>query len=176
MILYLLFGKKSLCIKTNAVYKNMVQQGTSTFNGDISNFQVMSCVYGPSLIESSVSEVNNYFVKYLYIHFFKLLKTFKWQVVRQMSIQVEGTYPNEDDILVNAQISDTFIRLTAGTVQLLQKLFGSNKVSTPSSFQINTLKNYSDVWKPKNIDAQNFWFLKPGMTSCYTTERNAKIA
>lgn len=63
--------------------------------------------------------------------------------------------------LIDVNISNIFVRLTAGTVELLTKIFGSIGASTSTDDEEQTPENYSDAWDTKNVEKQNFWFLRP---------------
>lgn len=79
-----------------------------------------------------------------------------------MSVTVVWNCSQITGSLIDVNISNIFIRLTAGTVELLTKIFGSIGASTKTVEEEKELTNYSDAWDTKSITSQDFWFLRPG--------------
>ncbi len=84
------------------------------------------------------------------------------QVISPMSITVVWNCSQITGSLIDINISNIFVRLTAGTVELLTKIFGSIGASTKTVEEEKELTNYSDAWDTKSIAGQDFWFLRPG--------------
>lgn len=106
--------------------------------GTISNLKVTSCIYDPKVREKSSAEV-----------------------ISPMSITVVWNQSHITGSLIDVNISNIFVRLNAGTVELLTKIFGSLSTVSVDLEENKTIENYSDAWDAKEISSQNFWFLQP---------------
>ncbi|CAL8090191.1 unnamed protein product [Orchesella dallaii] len=129
---------KALLLNCEVVFKQTDSDGKSNIMGTISNLQLNSCIYDPEVRESSSAEV-----------------------ISPTSITVVWNSSQTTGSLIDVNISNIFVRLTAGTIELLAKIFGSMGGSNDDENAQPEMVNYSDVWDVKEVSKTDLWFLKP---------------
>ncbi|ODN02737.1 Vacuolar protein sorting-associated protein 13A [Orchesella cincta] len=129
---------KALLLNCEVVFKQTDADGKSNIMGTISNLKLNSCIYNPTLRESSSAEV-----------------------ISPMSITVVWNSSQTTGSLIDVNISNIFVRLTAGTVELLVKIFGSIGATKIDENALIEKVNYSDIWDVKDANKLDLWFLRP---------------
>jgi vacuolar protein sorting-associated protein 13A/C len=112
--------------------------GRSNMMGVVENFKLCTCKYNAENRYESMAEV---------------ISPTSVNMVLNTS-EVFGT-------LIDIHISDIFIRMTAGTLELLLNVVSTIGAKKASGKTDDEKKNYSDLWLAKKNEDMKFWFLNP---------------
>jgi vacuolar protein sorting-associated protein 13A/C len=112
--------------------------GRSNMMGVVENFKLCTCKYNAENRYESMAEV-----------------------ISPTSVNMVMNTSEMVGTLIDINISDIFIRMTAGTLELLLKIVGTIGASGASGETDLEKKNYSDLWLAKKNEDMKFWFLNP---------------
>lgn len=126
----------ALLLHCEVALKQQELNGRSNMMGTIGNLNLSTCNYDVDDNHQAIAEV-----------------------ISPMSITVVMNNSEAVGTLIDVNISDIFIRMTAGTLELLLKIVSTIGSSADAASAKTDGKDYSDLWDIKRNDEMNFWFL-----------------
>ncbi|CAG7785731.1 unnamed protein product [Allacma fusca] len=131
----------ALLLNCGISVKMVSNEEKSNMMGTIGNIKLSTCNYDPENRYQKMAEI-----------------------ISPVSITMVMNSSNDAGTLIALNISNVFIRLTAGTLELLLKISSGITASSRTQEASQVESNYQYLWNVRNLDELDFWFMKPDVT------------